>query len=277
MSCGAEIEAAGLLTTLTAGVTFVIPTIDLDDPIYNLPGTADSLLYQPVERPLISDVTSGTVGGTGAFDVIMAGVNAHLKVEYEKGRITGADYTKTYIELTQAAMASAIQFTLGRDQVFWQSQTAQLAAIAGRVALETAKANHVQMQFNALTTKANYALAQMKMATESAQYCNLQYQLSNILPAQWLLLKEQTEVQRAQTGDYRTDGMNVDGIARRQRELFEQQIDSYKKDATVKAARLFSDAWTVQKTIDEGLVAPNGFTNASLDTVLNKVKSENGF
>jgi hypothetical protein len=43
----------------------------------------------------------------------------------------------------------------------------------------------------------------------------------------------------------------------------------------VKASKIFSDAWITMKTIDEGLVPPNGFTNASLDTVLTALKTNN--
>ena len=38
---------------------------------------------------------------------------------------------------------------------------------------------------------------------------------------------------------------------------------------------MFVDAWITQKTIDEGMMAPSGFTNASLDTILTKLKVNN--
>ncbi|MBQ5153795.1 hypothetical protein EGM85_11085, partial [Macrococcus caseolyticus] len=61
----------------------------------------------------------------------------------------------------------------------------------------------------------------------------------------------------------------------KQKELYTQQITSYQRDAEVKAAKLFTDAWITQKTIDEGLTPPNGFTNASVDDVLSTVKRNN--
>ena len=97
-----------------------------------------------------------------------------------------------------------------------------------------------------------------------------------MLPQQLKLIIEQTEAQRAQTLDTRTDGTVVKGSVGKQKELYSQQITSYQRDAEVKASKLFTDAWITQKTIDEGLNPPNGFTNASIDTILTKLKSNNG-
>jgi hypothetical protein len=43
----------------------------------------------------------------------------------------------------------------------------------------------------------------------------------------------------------------------------------------VKAAKLFTDAWITQKTMDEGLTAPNGFTNSVIDTILSSLRTNN--
>lgn len=83
------------------------------------------------------------------------------------------------------------------------------------------------------------------------------------------LIKEQTEAQRAQTMDTRVDGVTpVNGTLGKQKELHAQQIISYQRDAQLKAARPFIDAWITMKTIDEGTLPPVGFSNANLDQVL---------
>jgi hypothetical protein len=100
-------------------------------------------------------------------------------------------------------------------------------------------------------------------------------QSANVIK-QSALIVEQTEAQRAQTMNTRIDGVTtITGVLGKQKDLYTQQIASYQRDAEVKAAKLFTDAWTVQKTIDEGLTAPTGFTNASLDTILTKIKTTN--
>jgi len=105
------------------------------------------------------------------------------------------------------------------------------------------------------------------------------------------LLPEQYEAARAQTLDTRSDGTPVLGILGKQKEyqdkqmdvadtqiqLYNQQIDSYKRDAEVRSGRLWIDAWITQKTIDEGLLPPEGFSNANLDDVLEVIKVNNGF
>ena len=101
------------------------------------------------------------------------------------------------------------------------------------------------------------------------------FNLQTMLPQQHELLVEQTEVQRAQTLDTRSDGITVVGTVGKQKDLYSQQIVSYQRDSELKAAKLFADAWTVQKTVDEGFVAPANFQNPSLDSVLGHIKTNN--
>lgn len=473
-SSGADIVANGVMTTLLEGVEFPIPTIDFESPDFTIP-ELDGALAQEVTSLTNDDLTTRTLNGGGTFDALMMGFDVHLKREFEAGRITGNDYTKAYIQLTQGAMANSVQFLLGRDQAFWAAVTAQMSArmlqiqsVTARMEFETAKIKRQAIAFEAMTAEANYALTKMKLAAEDVSFETATYQLDNILPAQlakieaentqataqtalitqqkllavaqttvatnqasqitaetsevtyrvanilpqqkllltaqtatetaqtgritaeiakatadtnltvyqltdmlpaqklqvvaqtslataqgqltgsqklnteaetagityktanilpaevtkltaetsvtnkqglkldedilvssWsrlnllpsqktltdnqaavavkqaALLVEQTESQRAQTLNNRTDGATITGVLGKQKDLYTQQITSYQRDAEVKAAKLFTDAWTVQKTIDEGLLAPSGFQNTSLDAVLTKIKTAN--
>ena len=123
---------------------------------------------------------------------------------------------------------------------------------------------------------ANFALAKMKLATESKTYCIASFNLDSMLPVQLELVKEQREAQRAQTMDTRSDGTTVMGSVGAQRALHLQQITSYQRDAELKMTKLFTDAWTVMKTMDEGLTPPTSFTNANIDLLLGKIKTKNG-
>lgn len=90
------------------------------------------------------------------------------------------------------------------------------------------------------------------------------------------LIREQMETARAQTLDTRSDGVTtVVGAIGKQKALYNQQITSYQRDAEVKAAKLFTDAWITQKTLDEGLTAPLNFQNASIDAILADIKTAN--
>ena len=108
------------------------------------------------------------------------------------------------------------------------------------------------------------------------QMKTVNYQLEYMLPEQLELVKEQVEVQRAQTLDARRDGATVIGAVGKQKDLLNQQITSYQRDAEVKAAKMFIDTWVTQKTMDEGLLAPTVLQNASIETVMNRVKVNNG-
>lgn len=311
--CGAETEANALIASLTEDVSFVIPNVDLSGPEYQFPGGAGGPLYQEVTPVTIEELTSGTVNGTGAFDLIMKSMKAHLQEEYKANRISGAEYTKAYIAMVQSAMDQGVQFVLQKDQAMWAAINAQMAAITGRIAMQTAKVQMASIQLEAQTARSNYALTKMKLSTESITYCTAQYQLTSMLPvqlskltaekvgqeaqnttlqytlanilpqqvenlkAQEKLYDEQTEAQRGQTSDNRTDGAIIKGVMGKQKDLYVQQITSYQRDSEVKAAKLFTDAWITQKTIDEGLLAPSGFQNASIDVILANLKLKNGF
>ena len=319
MSCGAEAEGNSLFQTLTAGVSFEIPQIDVTGPSFQIPGGMDSELYKGVTRIAKSELTTTPLDGTGTFDVLMRGFKAHLKEEYNQSRITGAEYTKAYTALVESAMAQGVQFLLGKDASFWQAMSAQIQAITAKLQLETARVRHTTAQLEALNQEATFALTKMRLANENMQYCigkfnheqmlpaqktgqdianrtavyNLDmimplqkvglehsnsialFNLQTMLPQQYELLVEQTEVQRAQTLDTRSNGITVVGAVGKQKDLYSQQIKSYQRDSELKAAKLFADAWTVQKTVDEGFVAPANFQNPSLDSVLGHIKTNN--
>lgn len=233
MSYGTQVNGNTLLPSS-------IPTLDLSGAKYEVPGNETAVLYSAISKLTNADLVSDDVAGLGAFNALMRGFSVFLKAEYNANRITGAEYTKAFIALSEAAMTNAAQYLLNRDQSFWQAQAAQVATITARVNLETSK-----------------------------------YNVSNLMPAQLTLLREQIEAQRAQTLDTRVDGTAVSGTMGKQRELYNQQITSYQRDSEVKAAKMFVDGWITRKTLDEGLATPEGFANTSLDEVLTALKTNN--
>ena len=185
-------------------------------------------------------------------------------------------------------MANAVQFLLAREQGFWQAAQAQAQAITARVNLATAKVQYAGVRLDALTSKANYALTKLKLATEDAQYGQAKFQLDVLLPlqedqltAQIAMINEQKEAQRAQTMNTRSDATPVAGLLGKQKDLYAQQITSYQRDAEVKAVKLFTDLWTINKSVDESVPVPNIAAVAidgsgSLNNMLNVVKTNNG-
>ena len=279
MSFGGETIANTLLSSLLEGEDITLPDLNLDDPLYTIPGNTDSAMYQPVSRVTNEELTQKTIEGNGTFDVIMGGFRAQLAEEYAKGRISGAEYTKAFIALSESAMSNAVQFLISREQGFWQAATAQAQAVTARVNLATAKMQYAAVRLEAMSQRAQYGLTKLKLATEDAQYGQIKFQVENLLPlqqagqekqnnildyqlitqlpAQTALLDEQRESARAQTLNTRSDGVTpVTGVLGKQKDLYSQQITSYQRDIEVKAAKVFTDMWTVNKTIDEGAAVP---------------------
>lgn len=281
MSCGGETLAKELLTDILLGKEITFPDIDLSGPEFDLPDLPAVALPDPLTN---EDLTTRQINGTGTFDALMESIANHLKGEFQANRISGAEYTKAYIAAFQGALGTAAQYLLGKDQAYWQgvlaqaqAQTAQVELVTAKVNLQVAKLQAIAMEYQARNSEATYALTVMKLATEDQTFCQMKAQ-TELTQEQKKLVVEQMEAARAQTMNTRSDGVTtITGSIGKQKDLYTQQITSYQRDAEVKAGKLFVDAWITQKTIDEGLVAPTGFTNASVDQVLTKIKTENDF
>ena len=109
--------------------------IDFNDPQWQIPQSIVDALNEAPEPVTLAALTEQVVGGSGVFDGLMTALRAHLKVEMQANRITGAEYVKAYIALTEAAMTNAVQFLINRDQARWKGIEAQLGAFAARVNL----------------------------------------------------------------------------------------------------------------------------------------------
>lgn len=257
--------AIALYNSLTAGTDFDIPEFDLSGPEYDLPGGADNPALDAITKLTNADLTNAVlvgnvVTGTGTMDVLMNTFMLHLDREFKTGHITGAEYTKAYIASMQVAAGNGVQYLVQRDSAYWQAVTAQMGIINSRVALAIAKTQLAGQEIDANIAKVNYALTKAKLGTENAGYISL---------------SEQGEASRAQTLDTRTDGIAVTGLLGKQKSLYDQQITSYKRDAEVKAGKLWVDAWITMKTIDEGLLPPDQFSNAEINEVLVALKTNN--
>jgi hypothetical protein len=354
--CEAATIANALFTSLTTDIP-TPPVFDLDNFSFN-PET-DSELYENPETISITDLTEGTLSGSGAFDRMMAAVNVQLKKQFNDGRITGDQYAVAYQNAIIAVLANATQFTLGKDQAKWQAikaqmdaRVAEIAATVARIDLEKAKVDTIRAAYEMQLSGAKYALTKIRTATAEKEFCLIEAQvfekeytnkfmlpaalteaqhkitilplqaelvkeqieaargqtldtrrdgltpisgligkqkegmvldnnikeftLDNTLPAQLNILEEQRENERSKTLDTRSDDVTViEGSVGKQKDLYDQQIDSFVKDAQYKIAKMYLDAWITQKTLDEGLSAPDELTNTNIDAVIEAVRNNN--
>ena len=99
----------------------------------------------------------------------------------------------------------------------------------------------------------------------------------NLKTKQVTLVDEQIDAARAQTKDTVIGGLiPVGGILGSQKSLYDQQRQSYIHDSMNKAARMLSDAWTTQKTVDDAWQPPDSFLNAYLDPAIKEYISTVG-
>lgn len=295
IASGSDTLSQELFAALTAGLDLSLdPLPDLTTSEFAMPAELDNDRYGEISAIDNAALTTGVLEGTGVFDLMMRAVKAHLKVELTAGRITGDQYTKAYVATTTQALQTAVAFLLGRDQAYWQNlllqsqaQAAQVGLVTERVKLAIAKVElqqaHAQAEVQNQLSAAQYALQKLNLSIGDQEYIlkGLQQSLTSgeitLKGAQKLLVDEQIEVQRAQTLDTRSDGITqVSGSVGKQKELYDQQIDSYQKDARYKVGKALIDTWIAQKTLDEALTPPNEMTNATLETVINSLRTDNG-
>ncbi len=122
----------------------------------------------------ISDLTSGSLNGTGAFDVLMQATTAHLQAELEEGRITGQEYATVYLGSIQTAMQQALQFVLNSQASANQAALihAQTINTEKQTLLTLEQRNQVVAQTTAtkaeiLGIEARAALTEQQVVTEA--------------------------------------------------------------------------------------------------------------
>ena len=153
---------------------FDLGNITWDDSKFALPADLINSWSKKSEPVTIEEFTSRKAFGSGIFDAFMEAVYNHLKIEYDKGRITGAEYANAFVKLTEAALGNAVQFALQKDQAYYSGMLAQAQAITAginaQIAAITAKVQFYKLKAEALSVGAQYALTTMKLATEDAQF-----------------------------------------------------------------------------------------------------------
>ena len=282
MACGADTLGTSLIASLTNDVPFDIPNT-------TIPAT--------ITKVTVADLTSGAVNGTGSFDKLMAGISAHLKNEFDKNRITGAEYTKAFIASTELALNQGAAFALSCDKQYWENLLIQQQAIVSRLQAENLLAEYAVKKLQLAKLSSEFCISEYTLLTKLPAEVSMlasqkalvesqklgqdknnsiaNYNLASMLPQQLTLLTKQTnltseqyEAARAQTLNTRSDGTAVDGNLGGQRELHAQQVVSYKSDAKLKVGKIFSDTWITQKTLNDEITPPASFTNPTVESVM---------
>lgn len=187
MSCNVATTANSLNTELLSGTNFVFPSIDVNDPIFDIPEVI-SEVFDPLTN---ADLTTAVVNGSGIFDTLMKSISAHMLAEYKANRISGAEYTKAYASALETALNGGINYLLQKNQSAVQTETLKVQLATARMEAASKKLELSKAILDAENAKMTYALNKIRLAEADVQYCSAKYNLENMLPAQKELLDNQ--------------------------------------------------------------------------------------
>lgn len=96
----------------------------------------------------IDELTNGSLSGTGVFDVMIKSVKAHLKEEFDAGRIRGTDYANVFSLAVTQVMDQATNYALAKAKLGIELQLleAQLGKLAADTVLVTKQCTLVEAQ-----------------------------------------------------------------------------------------------------------------------------------
>ena len=213
----------------------------------------------------LADLTEAKVEGAGAFDTLMRSMVGHLELEFNKGRLRGADYANVYLTSLTPVLQNSVVFLLQKDEA------------AGKAALVAAQVELTQVQI--LLAEAELArellnkeLIAAQVEKVKAETVNLGQQLNNLL-AEECVLKSQFDINKSQnlqvisqtslvnqkvaTEKAQTSGIGIEptSVIGKQIALYTAQADGFTRDAEQKAAKILIDTWNVRRTTDVGTVA----------------------
>ena len=63
------------------------------------------------------DVNNPVWEGTGIFDKVMRAINGNIQVQFETGRITGAEYSELYLGSIQVAIGESMKFLMNKKNM----------------------------------------------------------------------------------------------------------------------------------------------------------------
>ena len=215
-----------------------------------------------IAAPLISELTTTTLEGTGVFDVLMRANKAHLQAEFDKGRIKGTEYATVYLGALEAVMQTSLQYVLQREKM--EAEVALVRAQTEQVAAQMALTE--QQTLNAVTENLVLLAQECKLKAEFDVL--METKLKTAQETELLLWKVNTE--KAQTVAL---GVDENSVVGKQKALYTAQTTGFTRDAEQKAAKLMVDSWNVRRTTDEGTVADgvNNLNDAAVGRAVTKL------
>lgn len=211
----------------------------------------------------ISDITTGSIDGTGAFDVLMRTVGLHLTNEYAQGRITGDRYAQSYTEALIATLDQATRFIVSSAQVDQQDvlHQAQIDKIYKEIEVMGVQMDQIVAQTGMVTAQTAQVSAQEDLTIAQTAQTTKQTELTtaqiakvgadtSLVGTQEQLVTYQGKTEQAKYTDT-IDGAAVTGVVGKQKEVYAAQAKGFKDSALQAATKIMVDTWSVRRTTDE--------------------------
>lgn len=238
----------------------------------------------------LTDLTSGTVEGSGVFDELMKATRAHLEQEYKLGRIKAPEYSTVYLGALQTAMNQSIQFLLSKQKADLEAQliAQQLTNLVTDNQKTVKELDLLDAQISYQAQEELRAVAQTSLITQQAanavtentvlvaQECKLKAEFDQLVElklktvAEVSLINQKRVTEQAQTSG---TGVDADSVIGKQKGLYQAQTDGFARDAEQKTAKLMVDSWNVRRTTDDATVADatNKLDDASIGRAVEKL------
>ena len=143
------------------------------------------------------ELTSGKLEGTGTFDLLISTMNAHLAAQFNKGHLTGPQYSEVYLGGMSTAMSQAIEFLLRRETTNKQNelldeQIAQIKVQTDQLELQNLQ---IEEQTKQLVKQSQQIDAQTSLIEKQEEQVVLQNEQFALQNQQLAANTEQTEAQ----------------------------------------------------------------------------------
>lgn len=139
----------------------------------------------------IDELTTGSLTGTGVFDVLLQTLRLHLDREFTSGRITGTAYATVYSQALTSFLGQATAYCLSKAKL-----ALELQQLEEQVTI-------LQLQQTKLTAETSLVESQQNQV--EAETDKLLYETTYILPENVKVIKNQQDQLIAQTNKVATD------------------------------------------------------------------------
>jgi hypothetical protein len=210
--------------------------------------------YPPIT---IDDLTTNEIEGSGVFDELMRSVKAHLKEEFEQGRITPVNYSSVYLGALDSTLAQSVKFLLEKDKISLENELVEeqkanlikqgvildLEAEKLRIDVYNAKYQECILKTTIEKEEAGVQGALQANANEKTKASLLTKQIAKS-DAETRLFNQKRNTELAQVVD-KIDGVSIGGVIGIQREMYRNQSNGFLRLAEQQNARMMLDAFSV--------------------------------